>query len=108
MQDEAKTFKHHVQPHTNLGSQQLLLINLQLDARALVIVFKTETMFIESHQVVFKECFENTNEDQMMSRFSNEVGHFLLLQSSLNHLAREQKENYIISMFCQILEFLYV
>jgi hypothetical protein len=35
-------------------------------------------MFIKDHQVVFEGCFKNTNEGQMVSRFSNEVGHRFL------------------------------
>jgi hypothetical protein len=46
-------------------------------------------MLIEGHQIVFKGCFQNINEDQMMSRLFNEVGHHLWLQGPLNHLGGE-------------------
>jgi hypothetical protein len=48
---------------------------------------------------MFEGCFENTNESQMVSRFSNEVGHRFWLQGSLNHLSREQTTNYIAEVF---------
>jgi hypothetical protein len=50
---------------------------LQADARALVIILETKAIFIRCHQVVFEECFQNTNEGQIVSRFSDEVGHCL-------------------------------
>jgi hypothetical protein len=46
-------------------------------------------MVIRGHQVVFEGCFQNTNEGQMVSRLSNEVGHHLWLQGPLNHLGGE-------------------
>jgi hypothetical protein len=46
-------------------------------------------MFIESHQMVFEGFFENTNEGQIVSRFSNEVGYCLWLRGPLNHLSGE-------------------
>jgi hypothetical protein len=54
-----------------------------------VIVFEAETMLIEGHQVIFEGCFENINVGQMVSRFSEEVGHRLWLRDSLNHLGGE-------------------
>jgi hypothetical protein len=51
------------------------LKSLQLDARTLVIILETKAMFIGGYQVVFEGYFENTNEGQMMSRLSEEVGH---------------------------------
>jgi hypothetical protein len=39
--------------------------------------------------MVFEGCFQNTNEDQMMIRMSNEVGYRLWLQGLLNHLGTE-------------------
>jgi hypothetical protein len=58
--------------------------------------------------MVFEGCFQNTNEDQMMIRMSNEVGYRLWLRDTLNHLGREWKANYIAAVLCQILEFLHV
>jgi hypothetical protein len=77
VQDEVETSEHHVQPHLDSNPQQLQLPNLQPNTRALVIVLNVETMFIRGHQVVFERYFKNTNEGQMMSRFSNEVSHRL-------------------------------
>ena len=54
--------------------------------KALIIVLEAEAMFIKDHQVVFERCFENTNEGQVVNRFSNEVRHYLWLQSLFNHL----------------------
>jgi hypothetical protein len=51
--------------------------------------------------VVFERCFENTNEGQIVNRFSNEVGHHIWLQGPFNHLSREWKANYIVAVFCQ-------
>jgi hypothetical protein len=92
LRDETKTFECRVQPYWNSDPRQLSLISLislQPDARALIMVLKTEVMFIEGHQVVFERRFENTNESQMMSHFFNEVDHRLWLQGLLNHLGRE-------------------
>jgi hypothetical protein len=55
--------------------------------------------------MVFEGCFQNTNEDQMMIRMSNEVGYRLWLQGLLNHLGTEWHANYIVAIFCKILEF---
>jgi hypothetical protein len=65
-------------------------------------------MFIRVHEVVFEGCFENTNEDQMVSHFSNEIGHHFWLQGPLNYLSREWKLIYIAIVFCLILEFLHI
>jgi hypothetical protein len=65
-------------------------------------------MFIGSHQVVFQGCFENTNEGQIISRFSNELGHRLWLQGPFNHLSGQQRPKYITIILHQILEFLHV
>jgi hypothetical protein len=58
--------------------------------------------------MVFKKYFQNSNKGQMVSRLFNEVGHCLRLRSSLNHLSGERRENYIIIVLHQILEFLHV
>jgi hypothetical protein len=63
--DEAKNFKHWVQPRSDSDPQQLSLTSLtslQSNARTLVIVLEAEAMLTRGHQVVFEECFENTNE----------------------------------------------
>jgi hypothetical protein len=84
------------------------LTSLQPYAKALVIILEPKAMFIGSHQVIFERCFKNTNEGQMVNRFSNEVGHRLWLQGPLNHLSGERRANYIAVVLCQILEFLHV
>jgi hypothetical protein len=65
-------------------------------------------MLIEGHQVVFEGCFQNTNEGQMVSRLSDEVGHRLWFQGPLNHLGSERRTSYIAAIFRKILEFLYI
>jgi hypothetical protein len=65
-------------------------------------------MLIGSHQVVFEECFQNTNKVQMMSRFSDEIGHHSLVQGSLKLLGGERRTSYITALLRQILEFLHV
>ena len=54
-----------------------------------MIVLEAEILFIRDHQVMFKECFKNSDEDQMESCFSNEVGHCLWLESLVNLLSGE-------------------
>jgi hypothetical protein len=58
--------------------------------------------------VVFKECFQNTNEGQMVSRLFDEVGHYLWFQGPLNHLGGELRVNYIATIFRKILKFLHI
>ena len=107
VRDEAETSERHVQARIDpRPQQQLMLPSLQPDARALVIVLESEAMLIGGHQVVFEGCFENTNEGQMVSRFSNEIGHRLWLHGPLNHLSRERKASYIASVLRRIMEIL--
>jgi hypothetical protein len=47
-------------------------------------------MLIGGHQVIFEGCFKNTNESQMVSRFSNEVGHHFWLRGPFNHLGGDR------------------
>jgi hypothetical protein len=111
VRDEAESSKRRVQPHSNLNPQQLpftSLQSLQPDTRALVIILEAEAMLIRGHQVMFKGCFQNTNEDQMVSRLSFEVGHRLWLQGPLNHLGGERRTSYIVAILRKILEFLHV
>ena len=111
VRDEVETSERRIQPRLDLDLQQLPLMNLislQPDARTLVTILEAEAMLIKGHQVVFEECFQNTNEDQMMSRLSNDVGHRLWLQGLLNHLGGERRASYITITFCKILELLYV
>jgi hypothetical protein len=89
VRDEAEASERRIQPRSNSSSQQLSLSSLQLNVKGLVIILEVEAMFIGSHQMVFKGCFENTNKCQMVSRFSNEVGHHLWLQGPLNHLSKK-------------------
>jgi hypothetical protein len=111
LRDEEGPFERHVQPHVKVDLQQLPLISLralQPDARALVIVFEVEAMFVEGHQVVFERCFENTNAGHMVTRLSDDIGYYLWLQSPLNYLRGERRANYIADMLRRILEFLHV
>ena len=62
------------------------LRNLQLGARALVIVLEVEALLIDSHQVMFEGYFENTNEIQMVTHLSDDIGHRFYLQDPLIHL----------------------
>jgi hypothetical protein len=65
-------------------------------------------MLIGGHQVVFKRCFQNTNEGQMVSHLSDDVGHHLWLRGPLNHLGGKRRASYITVILRKILEFLYV
>jgi hypothetical protein len=75
------------------------LTSLQPDTGVLTIVSEAEAMLIGGHQVVFEGCFENTNEDQMVSRSSNEIDHRLWLQSPRNHLGRKKREIILLQCF---------
>jgi hypothetical protein len=81
---------------------------LQLDVRILVIVLETKAILVEGYQVVFEGCFENTNEDRMVTHLFDDVSHHLWLQGLLNYLGSEQKTNYIAEVLRHILEFLHV
>ena len=108
MRDEEQPFEHHTQSRLDPDPQQALLASLRslhLGARALVIVFESEALLIDGHQVVFEESFENNNEVQMVTRLSNDIGHRLYLQGPLNHLGSERRASYIASVLCHILEF---
>ena len=111
IRDETETSKRRIQPRSDLDPQQLLLMSLtsfQSDIRALVIILEAEAMLIGGHQVVYERCFQNTNEGQMVSRLSDDVGHRLWLQGSLNYLGGERRASYITVIHCKILEFLHV
>jgi hypothetical protein len=108
IQDDVETSKRRVQPRLDLNPQQLPLIswkNLQPNTRALVIILKAEAMLNEGHQVMFKWCFQNTNEGQMVSCLSDEVSHHLWFQGPLNHLGNERRASYIVVILCKILVF---
>ena len=108
VRDEAEPSKCCVQPRSDPSPRQLSLVNLQPDARALVIELEAEATLTGGHQIVFGGCFKNTSEGQMVSCFSNEMGHRLWLQGPLTYLSGEQRASYISAVFHQILEFLYV
>ena len=111
LRDEEQPFEHHTQPRLDLGPQQAPLASLKSlhpGARALVIVLKSEALLIDGHQMVFERSFENNNEVQMVTRFSDHIGHRLYLQGPLNHLDSERRASYIASVLRQILEFLHV
>ena len=98
LRNEEEPSECHVQPRLNSDLQQAPLIslrNLQPGAKALVIVLETEALLIDGHQVVFKRCFENTNDVQMVTRHSNGIGHYLYLQGPLIHLDSERRAIYI-------------
>jgi hypothetical protein len=79
VRDEAETSECRTQPRSDLNSQQLPLTSLkslQPDARALVIILEAEAMLIGGHQLI-EGFFQNTNEGQMVSCLSDEVGHRL-------------------------------
>jgi hypothetical protein len=75
---EAETSESRVEPRLDLDPQQLPLTrskSLQPDTRALVFILEIDAMLIGSHQVVFKGCFQNTNEIQIVNCLFDEVGH---------------------------------
>jgi hypothetical protein len=84
------------------------LKSLQPDARVLVIILEAEAILIGGHQVIFEGCFQNTNEGQMVSRLSNEVGHHFWLQGLLNYLGGERRASYNLTILRKILKFLHV
>jgi hypothetical protein len=47
--------------------------------KALIIILEAEAMVRGGHQVVFEGCFQNTNESQIVSHLSDEVGYRLWL-----------------------------
>lgn len=108
MRDEAGPSERCVQPRTEPGIQQFSLPVLQLENKALVIVLESEPTLSGSYQMVFEGCFENNNEEQMVSRISSEVGHRFWLQGPLNLLTRERRANFVAAVILRILEFLSV
>ena len=58
--------------------------------------------------MVFKRCFEDNAEEQMMSRIFGDEGHHLWLQGPLNLLTRERRVNYVAAILLRILNFLSV
>ena len=70
LRDGEQPFERHTPPRLNPGPQQAPLASLRslhLGARALVIVLESETLLIDSHQVVFEGSFENNNEVQTVT-----------------------------------------
>ena len=61
-----------------------------------------------ANQMVFKGCFENNVEEQMMSHISGDGDHRFWLQEPFNLLTKEQRANYIAAILLCILEFLNV
>ena len=110
LRDEEQPFERHTQPWLDPDPQQAPLASLKSlhpSARALVIILKSEALLIDGHQVVFEGSFENNNEVQTVTRLSDDIGHCLYLQGSLNHLDSERRASYIASVLRQILEFLH-
>lgn len=111
LRDEDESSERHVQPRLNTNPRQpplTSLLSLQPGARALVIVLEAEALLIDGHQVVFEGCFENTNEVQMVTRLSDNIGHRLWLQGPLNQLDGERRAFYIAAVLQRILKFLHV
>ena len=111
LRDEEQPFERHTQPRLDPGSQQaplVILRSLHSGARALVIILESEALLIDGHHVVFERSFENNNEVQTVTQLSNDIGHSLYLQGSLNHLGSERRASYIASVLRQILEFLHI
>ena len=107
-QDEAKPSECCVQPQTEPGIPQFSLPVLQLENKALIIVLESKPTLSGSYQMVFKGCFENNTEEQMVSRISDNGGHRLWLQGPFNLLTRERRANYVAVILLRILEFLNV
>ena len=84
------------------------MASIQLDTRTLIIVLESEPTLFGGHQMLFEGCFVNSNESQMVSRISSEVGHRLWLQGPLNHLHSDRKAEFTAEVLLRILEFLYV
>jgi hypothetical protein len=57
---------------------------------------------------MFEGCFENTNAGHMVTHLSDNIGHCLCLQGSLNHIGGERRASYIAEVFRRILKFLHV
>lgn len=55
--------------------------------------------------MAFEGYFENNNEDQIVSRFTTEVGHRLRLRGLLNYLTKEQRIIFINSIFFELWNF---
>ena len=72
-----------------------------------MIVLKSEPIFFESSQMIFKGFFDNTKEQMNSHNFANK-DHCLWFQKPLNLLIMEQRTNYIAAIFLYILEFLSV
>ena len=87
--DKAEPFEHCVQPRIEPSISQFLLLFLQLENKALIIVLESEPMLSESYQMVFEGCFENNVEEQMVSYFFGDRGHRLWFQRPFNLLTKE-------------------
>ena len=74
----------------------------------MVIVLESKPTLFGSYQMVFKECFENNIEEQMVSHISSDGGHRLWLQGLFTLLTRERRANYVVVILLRILEFLSV
>ena len=107
-QDEAEPSERCVQPRTEPSIPQFSLPVLQLENKALVMVLEFEPTLSRSYQMVFEGCFENTTEEQMVSRISGDAGHRLWFQEPFNLLTRERRANYVAAILLRILEFLSV
>ena len=94
LRDEEHPFERHTQPRLDPDPQQAPLASLKSlhpSARTLIIVLKSEAFLIDGHQVVFEGSFENNNEVQTVTRFSDDKRHRLYLQGPLNHLSSDRR-----------------
>ena len=71
-------------------------------------MLESEPILFGSYQMVFEGCFENNAEEQMVSCIFDNGRHRFWLQAPFNLLTRDQKANYVATIFLHILEFLSV
>ena len=74
-QDEAGPSKYRVQLQTEPDISQFSLLVLQLKNKALMNVLESEPTLSGSYRMVFKGCFENNAEEQIVSCISGNEGH---------------------------------
>ena len=111
LRDEDEPSERHIQPRLDFDPQQpplRSLRTLQLGTRVLVIILEVEALLIGGHQVVFEECFKNTNGLPMVTRLFNDIGYRLYLQGPLTHLDGKWRVTYIAAVLRQILDFLHI
>ena len=111
LRNEEEPSERYIQPWLNSDPQRAplrSLRNLQLSVKALIIVLKAEILLIGGHQMVFEGYFKNIHGIQMVTYFSDDIGHCLYLQDPLTHLSGEWRATYIAVVLPQILDFLHI